>query len=290
MGTIHTRESSSPRGQLIPKVTGTLWAMPRQPVDDLTTAHGRLRHARKKKGLTVEDLAERTGINVNTVKKHEQRNLFDETDAKKYGRHLGVPWLWLLHAVEQSSKESLRYIPPRLGKTSQEVIDTDAMPPASGSELVTIREVDVVGGLGGGGEMPAAYVRGSDGLWQPSDAVAAEVMFPFYWLASLGLDPTRTDLIRVQGNSMSPEIEDGDWVFVDRRYQTLSGDDIYLIFDGTGLVVKALQLVRGTKGRDARRIRIISANPTYPIDEVPADDVTIIGRVRHRIGRIVRGR
>jgi hypothetical protein len=50
-------------------------------------------------------------------------------------------------------------------------------------------------------------------------------------------------------------------------------------------VVKSLAIVRGTK---PPRVRIISANPKYPPDELDLDEIFIIGRVHFRLGRITR--
>lgn len=291
MGTIDTLAVSS-----VADTTHTRIAdYPAGMAADLSTPHGRLRHARKEKGLTVQELAERTGINVNTLKKHEQPdgNAFDAPDAKRYARALGPPfhWLWLLHNVEHPSKEALTTYRSSPGKPPKKFLSGDELPQGSGGSLISIREVDAPAGAAeGGGEMPAAYIRGRDGQWHPSDAIAAHAMFPETWLLSLGLDPGRTDLFRVRGDSMSPEIEDGDWVFVDLRVQRLIDEDIYLIYDGWGIKVKSLAIVHGSLGTENPRIRIISTNPKYPVDEMPADDIVIYGRVRHRIGRIVRGR
>ena len=162
-------------------------------------------------------------------------------------------------------------------------VSVDRAPPQS--SLAVLREIDISAGAGGGGEMPAAYRRLKNGSWAPADAVKAEAFFPLAWLATLGLDPDFTDLVRIRGDSMSPEIEDGDWVFVDRRIHHLTADDIYLLWDGFGVVVKSLAIVRGTK---PPRVRIISANPKYPPDELDLDEIFIIGRVHFRLGRITR--
>lgn len=248
-------------------------------MEDLTTQHGRLRHLRQIRKLTVPELSERTGIKIDTIKAHEQRNKFNDAQAKKYGKALQYDWLWLLH---REGDDPLTKQPNIAGhKRSQ--------PTSAATTLVTIREVDVYAGAGGGGNMPDAYRRGKSGAWLPTEAVKAEVMFPIEWLVSLGLDPGMTDLVRVRGDSMWPEIDDGDWVFVDRRIHQLVADDIYLIFDGFGIVVKSLAIVRASRG-DHPKVRILSANSKYPVEEVPAEDVVIIGRVHYRLGRIVRSR
>lgn len=250
---------------------------------DTSTPGGRLRYARKNSPLTkslgvraisISGAAERTGINANTIKAHENgRNLFDEAQAKTYARAYGFRWLWLLHNEG-----------PPLASNAAGVAADDEQP--INEPLVRLNEVDVFAGAGGGGEAPAAYEQLRDGSWVPSDAVKSQALFPAAWLSELGLDPRQTDLVRVRGDSMWPEIDDGDWVFVDRRVHSIQADDIYLIWDGWGVVAKSLSIVRSS--RNEPRVRIISANPKYPPDELPIDDIRVIGRVHFRIGRIIR--
>jgi phage repressor protein C with HTH and peptisase S24 domain len=249
---------------------------------DFSTPHGRLRYARKDKKMSISRAAERTRINANTIKGHEAgRNGFDENQAKAYARAYGFSWLWLLHNLGDQRKVSTADVAKVTEHPPMDAID----PPSTG--LVPIREVDVYAGAGGGGEMPAAYEQLKDGSWIPSESVRAEAMFPAAWLTSMGLDPVHTDIVRIRGDSMWPEIDDGDWVLVDRRVHRLEADDIYLIWDGWGVVAKSLAIVRSSR-RDEPRVRIISANSKYPPEELPADDVQIIGRVHYRIGRILR--
>lgn len=282
MGTIDTYDASRGMVRLIPQREG-IYCSAMGNNHDLTTPAGRLRYARENAGLTVPDLASRAGIGKEATKKHlSGENGFDLAQAKSYQRATGAGYLWLLERRGDPPKQKLT-----MGTKAREnhaTVITDAA-----RSLVSIREVDVNAGAGGGGEMPAAYERGENGTWLPTEAVKAEVLFPTSWIAALGLDPASTDLVRVRGDSMWPEIDDGDWVFVDRRVHKLVADDIYLIFDGFGIVVKSLAIVRGSRGEHPR-VRIISANPKYPSEEVSADDVWIIGRVHYRLGRIVRGR
>lgn len=242
---------------------------------DLSTMHGRLASARDAAGFKSPRAAARArGWNENTYKAHEQRNKFGEDEARRYGRAFGYNWLWLLHKTGEPK-----------GRGQADVDETDSRPPRQSRSMVTIREIDVTAGAGGGGEAMVGYRRKTDGSYQPSDLVKAEALFPIAWLNAMGLDPAFTDVVRVSGDSMWPEIDDGDWAFVDRRVYQLKADDIYLIWDGFGVVVKSLQLIRGSK---PARVRIISANLKYKIDEVPLSEIRIIGRVRFRIGRVLR--
>lgn len=82
-------------------------------------------------------------------------------------------------------------------------------------------------------------------------------------------------LVEAEGNSMEPLIRDGDVVLVDqsRRNPTMPG--IFALWENGGQTIKQVEIVRGT---EPLRYRLIPANPTYQTYEVPADEVTIIGR------------
>ncbi|KAB8122496.1 helix-turn-helix domain-containing protein [Komagataeibacter medellinensis] len=83
-------------------------------------------------------------------------------------------------------------------------------------------------------------------------------------------------IIRVTGNSMEPEFSAGDRVLVDTGHRIPSPDGVYVLWNGMGVVIKQLMLVPNSR---PPRIRIISVNPTYPVDEVDASDLVINGRV-----------
>jgi hypothetical protein len=107
------------------------------------------------------------------------------------------------------------------------------------------------------------------------EALAGKVGFDEKWLRQLGLDPARLSLIRVEGDSMQPTLNDGDDIMVD----TAAADrapkkGIHVLrIDGT-LMVKRLLPGKGGK------LSILSDNPAYaPIEVTGAGEVTVIGRV-----------
>lgn len=279
MGTIDTQIASSAWIRHIPGLPLTVAIM----APDLETPSLRLKWAREQAAKkrpefkSPRSAAEANAWNENTYRAHETRNNFDADQAKRYGRAYKVNWVWLLLGLGEPKGK-----PSELDADQADYFDRDEI---RNADLVTVREIDLYAGAGGGGQMPESYRRLDDGSWEPTDAVKAHAMFPRSWLSLLGLDPNYTDLVRVKGDSMSPEIEDGDWVFVDRRAHRLTGDDIYLLWDGFGIVAKSLAVVRSSR---PIKVRILSANPKYPPDEVPIEDIMLIGRVQFRIGRIVR--
>jgi SOS-response transcriptional repressor LexA len=107
------------------------------------------------------------------------------------------------------------------------------------------------------------------------EALAGKVDFDEAWLRKMGLDPERLSLIRVEGDSMQPTLNDGDDIMVDTAAadRTPKKGIHVLRLDGT-LMVKRLLPAKGGK------LSIISDNPAYaPMEDVDAKQVTVIGRV-----------
>lgn len=85
-------------------------------------------------------------------------------------------------------------------------------------------------------------------------------------------NPNNIKMLRVQGDSMQPTINDGDWVWVDISNNFISSDGMYLIRMATGLAVKRLQ-------SGLSNIVIKSDNPTYSDITADIGEINIIGKV-----------
>ena len=99
------------------------------------------------------------------------------------------------------------------------------------------------------------------------------------WLRTLGLDPAQLTVIEVTGDSMEPTLHDGDEILVDRSVRPWR-DGIHVVRIDDVLLVKRLE--QGAAGA----IRVISDNPAYSSGERARADVTIVGRVVWKGGRI----
>lgn len=147
----------------------------------------------------------------------------------------------------------------------------------------SIREIEIHAGMGGGG-VPArqmAQMVGNESYG--ADAVRDYWVFPDHALRALRIDPDHADIVPGIGDSMEPEIRSGDWCVVDRRHRTPSPDGIYALWDGFSVVFKSLQIVPNS---EPPRVRIISKNAAYPMDERALDEVAVIGRVVSLIRRL----
>jgi Peptidase S24-like len=113
------------------------------------------------------------------------------------------------------------------------------------------------------------------GALNDREALAGKIGFDEKWLRDLGLEPAQLSLIRVEGDSMAPTLNNGDDIMVDKSAATRGlRDGVHVIRMDDTLMVK--RLARGPVGR----ISVLSDNPAYTDwPDVDAATVTVIGRV-----------
>ncbi len=108
------------------------------------------------------------------------------------------------------------------------------------------------------------------------EAVEGEVAFDPKWLRDLGADPRALSIIRVEGDSMAPTLDDGDDILVDGGDAAARlRDGIYVLRMDDVLMVKRIARAPGQG-----RISVISDNPHYRSwDDLPMGSVQLVGRV-----------
>lgn len=89
-------------------------------------------------------------------------------------------------------------------------------------------------------------------------------------------EPSQFVVIAVVGPSMSPVLESGDQVLVDRRQKNPAQPGIFVLYDGLGYVAKWVQHLPRT---DPPRLKISSENSRFEPYEVTLDEAHIVGRV-----------
>lgn len=128
--------------------------------------------------------------------------------------------------------------------------------------------------------VPRLDVGASAGPGAVTDHERAEAQFAFdsRWLRRLCGDPGRLAIIRVEGDSMVPTLNDGDDIMVDGSDDAARlRDGIYVLRRDGVLLVK--RLACGFAGARLR-VSIISDNPAYPAEQdVAVRDLVIVGRV-----------
>lgn len=93
----------------------------------------------------------------------------------------------------------------------------------------------------------------------------------------LGLDPDRTAMQEVIGDSMSPTLATGDFVLIDLRDHRLGLPGVFAVWDGDAVVCKRLERI---PGGDPPKVRLKSDNPLHNEYEVLEETVEVVGRIR----------
>ncbi len=93
----------------------------------------------------------------------------------------------------------------------------------------------------------------------------------------MGLDRGRIEAIHVTGDSMEPTLGDGDLIFIDRDKTQPARGGIYVIATPHGLFIKRLQ------NRLDGQVDVVSDNPGYPVQTLPSEEITVVGRAVHTL-------
>lgn len=142
------------------------------------------------------------------------------------------------------------------------------------SYVGTIPEIDVHAGAGGGGLVAPDYDHNGNSIG--GEAVRDRWTLPQTVVSGLLRSaPEHIRAFEVEGDSMLPTLQPGDRVFVDTRRREPNPEGVFVLYDGGAVVVKSLQIIRGT---DPLRIRVISDNTKYPAYDILAEESNIIGR------------
>lgn len=127
--------------------------------------------------------------------------------------------------------------------------------------VVNIDMLDVSACCGSGNEITSEPVIGT---WQ----------MPLVDYKSMSLSsPENVKLIKATGDSMTPTVQDGDYVFVDISNQYITSDGVYVLRLQTGLSIKRIQ--NGLSGD----VTVRSDNPAYSPISAKLEDIKILGRV-----------
>lgn len=134
------------------------------------------------------------------------------------------------------------------------------------NEFVAIQYAAVRPSMGGGAIVEAEERPGRD------------FHFRRAWIRDrLKAAPSMLRVMAVQGDSMTPTLNDGDVILVDMNQRSPIPPGVFVLHDGMGLVAKRLEHVPMS---DPPRVRIISDNGRYTPYDCTADEINIVGRVR----------
>ena len=179
--------------------------------------------------------------------------------AKKTG--ISTDWLFFGHeGPKRAQQQTTRSFPlPSNKPTNSLPASRDNMPELSMVPLVSARLAAGGGSLENEGDILGHFAFQND------------------WLCRKG-NPDKMVLMRVTGDSMEPEIRNGDMVLVDQGKTQIYGHAFYAIGVNDEIYIKEVETLPG------QRLVLRSMNPRYNPIEVDlrgdfADSVRIIGRV-----------
>ena len=137
-------------------------------------------------------------------------------------------------------------------------------------ELVSIDVID------------AKKCRGDDIENLSDNAIGQQMMTPAALKAYTKTNPDDVKIINAIGDSMSPTINSGDFVWIDISCTTPRADGLYVIVIGDAMSIKRLQIHPFTGS-----ITIKSDNQRYE-DYVAenADDIRVVGKVIYHVRRV----
>ncbi len=215
-----------------------------------------IRTLRKDRDITLEGLAEMTGISTSFLSRIEsnKRGLSLE-NVISIARALGVEPEEVSDEFDPADLEQARNLavfanePGRKGDIPNFTIHAGMGP--GGALSVTSNEAGQV------------YSDHSDGFWSFPDAVKSG------WR-----NMSRIYAMPVTGDSMEPTLPGGSFVFVDTSHVVPSPEDIYALDYGDGLMIKRVKLVPRSD-----KILIMSDNARYGRDELHRSEVRVYGRV-----------
>ncbi|MCE7028440.1 S24 family peptidase [Jiella avicenniae] len=205
------------------------------------------------------------GVGIPTYTHHENgTRAYGPDDAVTYARRFKTTPEWLLFGVARQTEIASAGVP----------------------------EIDIRAGAGGGGMAGGEMAATSGQVIISADVIRSRWGLPDDYLRSeLRMTASRAAVIEVTGDSgYNPDnayapgsLFPGDRVIVDLSDTRPSPPGAFLVHDGLGLVVKLVDVVRGS---EPVRLRLSSRNPHYEPYEVVEGEARIIGRVRGRITAI----
>jgi hypothetical protein len=217
-------------------------------------ARGRLQQLTRERGSTLATLSRLLGRNPAYLQQYVARGSprhLDEPDVRKIAEFLGINPRQIETrpmTVGFASFDGAGSGPDEYRAIPRLPLDASAGPGA-------------LEGLGGSQEIPYDSHH-----------------FSRRWLREMGLEGADLSAIRVEGDSMEPELRSGDEIFVDRNKR--AGEGIFVVRIGDALHVKQVRAsAPGT-------IVLVSSNPAYAPLELPREEVEVIGRVVWKGGRV----
>ena len=222
----------------------------------------RIRDRLRENDLTMREAARALGRNPAYMHQFLERGspkVLSYRDSEKLAELLGCEADELRHPVPPKRKPYRRK--PRT-----------TPPQVPGVPLAAVPEMAVDAAAGGGA------------LNDENASETARWYLPEAMLRHEGnVDPATLRILRARGDSMEPAVHDGDRLLVDIARKTPATGEMAVLWDGTGFVVKRVQVIPHA---EPPKLRLISANPAYQPYDCLAGEAHIAGTVLWALSRV----
>lgn len=215
----------------------------------------RIREVRNSKHITLDELAELTGLSGSYLSRIESASRgLNLENAIKIARSLGSE---VADITDEFGEDDI---------IAGSRVSLDAAPPKGDIPNLTIHA-----GMGGG---RLEVIEGTESGFIPADYTEGYWTFPQSVRDRFG-HLSQTHALPVVGDSMEPTLKDGAVVFVDTTHVVPSPPDLYAVDYGDGLMVKRVELIPRTS-----KVLVISDNNSrYQAYELNREDLHVFGRV-----------
>ena len=95
--------------------------------------------------------------------------------------------------------------------------------------------------------------------------------------------PDDLRILRAGGDSMEPELRKGDRIMADIARRVPATDEMFVLWDGTGLVDKRIEHVQDAA---PPQLRLKSTNPDYDDYACDPEEAHIVGKVLWTVRRV----
>lgn len=217
-------------------------------VDSSGSAIGeRIKEARARADLSQAALAQRVGIKQPSLAGIEVGKVRNTKHLVQIASALGVDPVWLLTGQKTDASVTV---------ARHDVFEI------GGKEYTSVQRYD------------AGVSAGAGSLIDENAESLGGHLIETQWLRAITrAAPDNLSVVRCAGDSMENTLFDGDWILVDHSQKRFSREGIYTLQFEDFVWIK-----RVTVNLSTRNAIIISDNPIYPQQELPADEVRIIGR------------
>src|SRR5271155_2714475 len=228
-----------------------------------------LYHAREARGMTRSKLVELSGVSKQQLSRLENGQIRLRLDhLKPFATHLGYSPEQILLWGRFPGTGDNQPGSSEAGRAQATRADSGDGLPRQVPELDTHAEHD-----------DGVKTRKSRKEGRRTDPVKLEGwIFPQSFVRDqLHTSAERLLVLGISGDSMAPTLTPGDRVVVDTSHKSPTPDGLYAIRDTfEGIVVKRLQLLRSAR---PARVKIISDNSNHATEEVPLNELDIVGKV-----------